>query len=196
MSYFSNIAVSYLVLIFALQLTLRHVVVRWRHWIFLIAIVMVLVMGGYLSWYIYHSWQTGDVEKFLLPPHQPITYFLKYSFMLFFSQYVVSFLISLVALGATLFLNKKYEGRFFESEEPFLFATGLLLAGHPGWIIFLVALLLSTIVFSLTQLKKDTRTSLYFLWMPAAVASIVLNDGLIQSIPWLNALIINGSAFK
>jgi len=75
-------------------------------------------------------------------------------------------------------LNKKYQERFFEPEEPYFGALAIFLSAHPGWIFYAIAViliyLLVHILLSLVACRLSLRLSLYHLWLPVAIFVIII----------------------
>lgn len=89
----------------------------------------------FLTFSQYYIWSNDAFSKFLLPPHQPLKYFISYSFTHFWFNFFL-------ALGSAfifyLFLRglKKYQERFFEEGETELGFLTALIAGWPGFVVF------------------------------------------------------------
>jgi len=62
--------------------------------------------------------------------------------------------------------------KIFEPEEPYLIAVSIALVSHPLWLFYL---LLSLFIYLLLSLiSKGRRTSLYYLWVPIAMATVAI----------------------
>ena len=136
----------------------------------------------YLSYLQYQLWINDDLAKFLLPPYQEFSYFLFYSFMRFFSPFLISFLASLLFIFLLRFFNKKYQERFFFEEEIYFGAIAVFLVGYPGFIFYMILMLLLGII--LTALKKE-RASLFYFWIPVAIFVIIISNWLTQWPIWM-----------
>jgi len=158
--------------------------------IFLAAAAAVFGYAGYLSWQQYQTWQSSELGKLFLPPHQSFGYFIFYVRTRFFISYLLSLAVGLAGLLTAQFLNKRYQERFFETAEPYLLGTALFLSGHPGWILYaVIAGFLSVLVssFHFWRVRETRRLSFYYLWLPAALFTIMISMWL-SALPWLQTL--------
>src|SRR3989344_2401061 len=158
--------------------------------IFLTAAVIMFVYASYLSWQQYQVWHNNELSKLFLPPYQSFDYFIFYVRTRFFNSYLLSLAVGLAGLLAAQFLNKRYQERFFETAEPYLLGTALFLSGHPGWILYaVIAGFLSVLVssFHFWRVRETRRLSFYYLWLPAALFTIMISMWL-SALPWLQTL--------
>jgi len=156
-------------------------------YIFYFSIFAVFSLLIYYSYQQYIAWASVEPSKFLLPPYQSIDYFIKYIGARFFTPYLISLISALVFFYVAQILNKKYEERFFDSEELWLGALAIFLIGWPGAFFYFIGLiifyfLLSTFYFLLHG--KNHRLSLYYLWLPLAIFVILINKWLIELGLW------------
>lgn len=191
------ISLAILSTLFLAQLLAPKALARQGLFGFLIFAAAVLVIFGfafYQSGQQYLLWKNDEMGKLLLPPYQGIDYFIFYSRTRFFNPYLLSLFFGLAFLWAAKILNKKYEERFFWPIEPYLLAAAVFLLGHPAWIFYLIAVLsifliinfsLSTFHFLLN--KEMPRISLYYLWLPAAIFTIIISKW-ITVLPWWQIL--------
>lgn len=146
---------------------------------FWLSVFFIFFVSSYLTLQQYQIWLTSPLAQLLLPPHQPIGYFIQYSITRFWTGPMIAFAMALIALVAAKLLNKKFQERFFWPAEPWLFATGLLLAGHPGWMYYTAALfavaILWQLLFVITGKSGHERVSTYYLWLPVAILTILIN---------------------
>ena len=150
--------------------------------LFWLAAVFVFLLYFYLVYAQFIAWRDGgELLKRLVPPYQSVTYVFGYHFTRFALYYLISFAASVLFLSAVTFLNKKFNEKFFEKEEPYLGAIAIFLLGNPlwrfAWIYYLIALLAVAFVGSLVVshvLKKSERFSLYYLWLPVAILTLLL----------------------
>ena len=136
-----------------------HLLLRFAKFVFLISVVVFLFLGSYLSYQQYHLWKAGALSKYFLPPYQGISYFISYAFTNFFFKTLIALVASIIGLVGMRILNKKHGERFFEPVEYYLFASGILLVGHPWWtlyvaLVFAVALL-AAVGYLLISRKKE-----------------------------------------
>ncbi len=164
--------------------------------IFIIVIGLILGNAGYLSWQQYHVWQNSKLGKLFLPPYQNFDYFVFYARTRFFNSYLISLFIGILFLWAGKYFNKKYGERFFEPIEPYLLGISIFLIGHPGWIFYLIILLsvfvaINALITSyhlrFLKHKEIPRISLFYLWLPAAISTILISRWLAE-FPWWEIL--------
>lgn len=124
-------------------------------------------------------------------PFQKLTYFPRYIFMRFWFPYALSLALAVIFSSAAKYFNRKYGERFFEPEEFYLLATAMFLVGHPGWVVYVIFILAASVSLSAVYLLKKMegeRFPLYWLWLPTAFFTIIINKWLITTLPWLMAL--------
>lgn len=158
--------------------------------LFLFAIAAILGWGIFLSWKQYLLWEGNDLGKLLLPPHQSWDYFILFSRSRFFNQYIISLIFGIIFLVSAGYLNKKFGGKFLEPLEPYLLGTALFLSGHPGWLFYLIFILLFGSVLSgwnFLRLQHEMRFSFYYLWLPGALFTILIIRWL-ADLPWWRLL--------
>ncbi len=161
--------------------------------IFLAGIFIIFGLTGYAVARQYLLWLHDPLARFLLPPYQDISYFVFYSLTHFFLPYLISVVAALLLLIAAKVLNKKQEEKFFEKEEPYLAALSLFLVGHPGWLIYLVALILAYFILHTSYFilrREAARLPLYRLWAPTAFFVILLNEYWFGQTNWWQLLVI------
>ena len=157
-------------------------------YIFITAVILIEGMLSYQSYQQFQVWSQNEVSKFLLPPHQNISYFIFYAGARFFAPYLISLAVALIFLFLAQKLNKKYQERFFYLEEPYFGAIAIFLTGHPGWLFYLVILIFIYLVLHLSlvigqlSIVKGNRISLYYLWLPTGIFVIIISKWL-ESLP-------------
>lgn len=132
----------------------------------------------------FSQWQQGDISQYLLPPHQPMNYFVFYCFNKFLLPYLISCAAAVSFLFVTKFLNKKRAEKFFEPEEPYFGALGIFLSGFPGFIFYFLLLVAAYLVLHLCFLvcRRSGRVPMYHLWLPVAIFAIIINNFAIQNL--------------
>ena len=171
-------------------------------YIFIVSIFIIFLLLFYQSYQQFQIWSQNELSKFLLPPYQPLNYFLFYVGVRFFAQYLISLAAAFIFIIAAKFLNKKYKERFFYEEEFYLGAIGLFLSGHPGWLFYVISLLLIYLLMHLYSLfiipaflrlksqnlagrhNSSQRISLYWLWIPMAIFVILIQSWLQELAIW------------
>lgn len=189
-----SVSLAILAIIFAIQLIIPKAPARrglFGVLVFTIATLVIFSFAIYQSWQQYLLWKSNDLGKLFLPPYQSWDYFVFYARSRFFNPYLLSLTIGLVSLIAARYFNKKYQERFFEPIEPYLLATSIFLVGHPLWLFYLITLSVITVIFSLVNgqwsMVNGRRLSLYYLWLPAAIFTIIIGKWL-SALPWFQML--------
>lgn len=154
---------------------------------FISAIILIFMVLLFLTWRQYNLWLEHDVSKNLLPPYTGINYFIFYAFTRFFAPYLVSLAVAVLFLFSAKSANKKYGERFFYPEENYFGALAIFATGHPGWLfyaVFLIVIYLLIHLYSLFIINKPERLSLYYLWLPAAIFVIIIQNWLVKLPLW------------
>jgi len=113
----------------------------------LLVIVFLFLQAGFLTFLQYFSFKSTPPGMYLLPPYQPITYFLSYVWLHFWAGPVAAVGFSLVSGFAAWVLNYLRGERFFEKEEIFLLALAGLTSGWPNFLMYLgLAIILMILV--------------------------------------------------
>ena len=128
----------------------------------------------------YRDWSQSELTKLLLPPYRGIGYFIFYVGYVFFAPYLVSLATALIFLFAAKYLNKKFQERFFEREEPYLGALAIFLVGYPLCFFYLITMFSFYLIVHLGLLifnrDSSSRISMYYLWLPLAIFAIIIAE--------------------
>lgn len=157
----------------------RSFFIRRKHILLTSIFLIVLAWLVYQASLVYFAWLIDLQGRYLLPPYREIAYFLQYVGFRIFVPYIVSFLAGVIFFFAAKFLNRKYDERFFEPEEPYFLALSLFLLGHPGWLVYLVAVFVAYFFFHIIHALIANRTDrlpFYHFWLPVALFVILLNE--------------------
>lgn len=138
-----------------------------------------LLAGTVLSYFQYKIWLKHPISKYLLPPHQDISYFLTYSIFRFFRDFyfrLYGFLFTIFVIFIIRFLFKR--DPFYEDEK-LLILLFVLLFPLPFNSLFLLIgfiILLGEIFWLMITKKISTkeRISLRWLWFYLAWLLVVL----------------------
>ncbi len=155
--------------------------------VFLASALLMLGFGSYQSWLQYDAWKNDEFGKFLLPPYQSSEYYFFHIRTRIFNPYFLSFSLAVFFLLIAKFFNKKYNYLFFEKGEAYLFAAAIFLAGSPGWFFYLIFVLLAGVAASAVQTLingPSYRLSLYYLWLPTALFTILISRWLAEYSWW------------
>lgn len=140
----------------------------------------------------YYIWAHGDASRGLLPPYTSIDYFLGYCAYRFAWPVIAAILVGCVFILLAKILNKYFDQRFFEEDEPWHLIFGLIVVGHPYWIFYIFAVIISAVAFYLFDLifkkiKFGQVFSLYRFWIPMALVVMIFSEWIIK-IPILQSL--------
>lgn len=125
----------------------------------------------------YFIWSSQEFTKLLLPPHQPISYFLVYIIGRFWIDQAIAIAVSL-SFYVVLMLLKKYQPRFLSKEEILLGFLMALLVGWPNIVIFVPMVFLSAIAMSVINMTmlRVKYTGLYFPFLFAGLFTFVFGS--------------------
>lgn len=154
---------------------------------FILTIILIFTILFFFTYQQYGLWLKNDVSKHLLPPYAGIDYFVFYAFTRFFAPYLISLAAAVLFLFSAKFINKKYGERFFYPEENYFGALSIFVTGHPGWLfyaVFLMVIYLLIHLYSLFIAGNPERLSLYYLWLPAAIFVIIIQNWLVKLPLW------------
>ncbi len=196
----SVIAISFLIILFVLQLFLPKSRFNRVGFLFLsVALTLIFSFAVYNSWQQYQLWQGDATAKFLLPPYQTFDYFVYYARYHFFNPYLISLMIGILFFFGAKKMNERFAGRFFEPIEPYLLMISLFVSGTPGWFFYLIFLLLANLAGNLyltykfhktdkpDRADKSDRISFYYYWLSVAIFTILISRWL-AVLPWWQML--------
>lgn len=174
-----------LTVLLAGQIFWRPFLQKYARWAYIAAVVMVFSVAGIYSYLQFNAWHSSpSLSQYLLPPYQPINYFVFYVFARYWSNYVLSFLFSLLALTGARWLNERFGERFFYLEEPYLIASVIAVIGNPLWLFYLITVLVVYFLYILVWLlatKKNVRMTFYYFWLPIGI-------GFLLAIAWISQM--------
>ena len=97
----------FLLALLGLQIFRRQFLEKHIRKFYFIAIAGVFLVASIYSYLQYMAWHNAPPPaSYLLPPYQSIDYFLFYVFARFYANSIIAFLLSLLALWSTKWLNK------------------------------------------------------------------------------------------
>lgn len=134
------------------------------------------LVGVYRLYSQYNVWKSDDFGKFLLPDYQE-HYFLFYAIRML-APFLISVGVSFFMVWGLRWSNKKFKGNFFEQEEPYLAAIVILIIGYPALLFYFLVLGAVYLVWHISsyiRFRKETRLSLYNLWVFAGLATLILS---------------------
>lgn len=101
-------------------------------------------------------------------------WFLGYARIHFWNDYLISFPAGILVALIGYYFNKKYAERFFEREELYLAALGILLVGYPGFLFYLPLVLVASVLGSALFIRRGERLPLYHFWIPVAILVLLV----------------------
>ena len=116
-----------------------------------------------------------------------VTYTLGYARLHYLNDYLISFLAAILFALIGGYFNKKYNERFFEKEELYLLALGILLTGYPGFIFYIPLTLFASAIVSAIFVKHGERLPLYHFWVPTALAVVFVIHFWASNQVWWNS---------
>lgn len=148
--------------------------------IWILAIIAIFAVGIIESINVYFLWKNDPVFKLLIPPYQNLNYFIQFIFTRFFIYWILTLGAALLINKLALFFNKKYNERFFESEEIPIGSLAIFLSGWPGFLFYIILILFFGLILSIIYtLKNKGRAPLYYLWLPTAILVILIKNFII-----------------
>ena len=119
-------------------------------WIAGTAMTLFLLRALLLTYATYSLWSHTLPGKYLVPPYQPISYFLQYSFFHFFVSFFLALALGFVVGGILLFLNYLRPHLLIPGDLS-LFLIGILLVRWPMALLYIGALFIGSFLLLLFQ---------------------------------------------
>lgn len=166
--------------------------VRMARWMLFISVGAVVTILCYFSRQQFLAWHGSEYSRYLLPPYQPMSYFLAYIGRHFWAPHIISFVVAVVAYAALCGANRLRGGMLFEREEIIFIAAAIFLSGHPGYVAYIILVGAAYAVISLARLaifRRDERVSFYRLWLPCAAIIMIARFYLVRY-GWYTDLLI------
>lgn len=124
--------------------------------VFLTVILKIIAASGAQ----YYLWRYGGgVGQYLLPPHQSIEYFLRYSWQHFILSPVIGIFASFALVLYFWILNKVFKRQYLDLEDTLILMSGAMIVGWPNMIVYIgiVFVLTAMRMFYLYFIKKEAR---------------------------------------
>ena len=130
----------------------------------------------------YYSWSGNELSRLLLPPYQPIDYFIFYAFSRFWLGVLISAGASFLFFLFLKFLEKRQNRFFIDGETALGFLTALLV-GWPNFVIFLPLVFIFTILIAAYRrlVLKESYTALGYPFLLAAGLALVFGIVIIDA---------------
>lgn len=139
----------------------------------------------------YYWWaNSGGLSEYLLPPHQPITYFLRYSWQHFILSPIIGIVVAFLIAAYFLLLNRIFKKQYVDFEDMLILVSGAMIVGWPNLVIYIGIAFSLTIfrIFYLFYIKREMkRVPLTGALIIAAFLTLLVGDYLVQllQIGWL-----------
>ncbi len=186
------IPVLYVVLIIILIANqLKFKVANLGKFVAFFVVAIEFIRGILFSLTTYFLWKNDAVSQFLLPPYQKINYFLGYVGHRYIIPFFTSLLVAVIIFKLIKFLNNKRGNRFFYDDEYWFVFLGILVVGHPLWVIYIFSALIIGALINFIKIIFSKRNSgdgggekiifsMRYIWLPLAILILVLNKWLID----------------
>ncbi len=165
-----------------LQLLATDFFVRFRRLFFGVAAATVFLSLGCVAVLQYYAWVGGgEVTARLLPPYQPITYFVLYVWWRFFAPYLFALCVGVLFGVMAWWYNRRHGAQFFYDEEYVSIALSLFLVGHPLWMFYgalVLALYVLATLCCTIFLGREYRVSFRYFWLPTSLGVIIIGEAL------------------
>lgn len=146
--------------------------------IFSLILIFRSFLLSFLNWYF---WSQKETTRYLLPPYNPISYVLKYSWYHYFFEVIITLVFGWLVFFFIKLFNNKFEGSLFYEEEKYLAALGILATGWPNCLIYLFLVLFLGVFFHLIRIvfnslaRAPFRLSLLYFWLPCSLIVLFLS---------------------
>jgi len=151
--------------------------------IFLYSTGLIVAYFIYIGYLQYRAFQT-DLMVSVLGTTSGLKWFFGYVQTHYWNDYLISFPVAVLFVLLGNFFNKKYHERFFEHNEIYLAALGILLVGYPGFLFYLFLVLFAPLIASLLFVKRGERLALYYFWIPIALILVFSIEFLLTNYEW------------
>lgn len=155
--------------------------------VFLTTIFKILASSAFQ----YYAWLHGEgISQYLLPPYQPISYFLGYSWQHFIFSPVVGIAVSFLIVAYFGLLNRIFKKQYLDFEDTLILMSGAMIVGWPNVVVYLGIAFMLTIfkMLYLYYIKHEMiRVPLTGALILAAFLTLLVGDYLVQvlQIGWL-----------
>lgn len=152
--------------------------IRWLKRFFIILLAVLILRAVSLTILQYILWQAGPLGVYFLPPYQPITYFLGYSFIHFFASLFLTIVATASVVVIFVFFQKlrgMKDGReLWVRGEEYIFLAGAFLLRWPLMIPYLFLGILVSIGYLVAVNCFLRRGNMFFINIMPFFAILVL----------------------
>lgn len=162
-----------LVLVLLFQLFSREKLKKHASRFFLYSAAVAFAYLLYIGFLQFRDFQSGIMGP-LLGKKSGFLWFLSYTRLHYWNKYLISLPAGILVALVAYYFNKKHAERFFEPEELYLAALGILLVGYPGFLFYIPLVLIASVVGSLLFVRRGERLPLYHFWLPTALVVLFI----------------------
>ena len=190
MSIPSLIALFFIIVILGAQIIKRPFLeknLKKLFWIPLVAIFSTSVVFSVMQ---YQVWRQHELMRIALEGEDGFSYFLSFIFFNHFASYLLALGFAGILILLMFFANKRVGERLFEREEIWIAFLAGLLVGFPGFLFFLVGILMAYLSthFINAILRKTVKSGvipLYYFWLPVSASVIIISEiWLVETLFW------------
>ncbi len=147
----------------------------------LLTVIFQIIASVGLQYYVWS--QDGGMGEYLLPPHQPLSYFLGYSWQHFILSPVIGVVIASLIVLYFWILNRIFKKQYLDFEDMLILASGSMIVGWPGVVVYLSIAFVLTIlrIMYLYYIKKEMqRVPMTAALIIAIFLTLLIGDRLMQ----------------
>lgn len=148
--------------------------------VFITVIVKIILSAG-LQYYVWKN--SSGLGAYFLPPHQSISYFLKFVWQNFILSPFAGLVISLIMALYFWLLNRIFKKQYLDFEDILILVSGAMIAGWPNVAIFMgIAFILTVFrIFYLFYIKREMRrVPITAAFIIAAFLTLLIGDKLVE----------------
>jgi len=193
MDILSLIIIIFIIILIAFQLIKRSFLTSSLKKIFWIPVVAVFFSSVIFSIMQYRAWLANDVMRLVFESEDGLYAFLHNVFFAHFASYVLSLIFAGILAWSMMIINRRSGNKFFENEEILIAFLAGFLTGFPGFLFFLLGLIITYLVAHLLNIliwrKLENRViPLYYFWLPVALSVIIISEIWLSRLPFWGLL--------
>jgi hypothetical protein len=153
-----------------------------KYWLLIFLLFFVIYFGfaTFKSYLQFTIWKNHPISKYLLPPYQPISYFLSYSYHHFYKDFVWRLVGAFLVFLIIYTLNKLFKETLFYYEEYYMVTILTALIDFPLNFLLLITGLLMIFMWHIVGMVKKSSTfsekiSFKNYWVFLCIFFIIIN---------------------
>lgn len=170
---------------------------KMHKWFFVALVAFLFSRALLLTFLQYLVWSSGPPSSYFLPPHQPISYFLGYSFIHYFATILLTGFFVMFLAGFFFIFRRvariSWEGSFWKTGEEYIFLSGAFILRWPLVIPYLFLGILAAAVYFLFAkytFKKDQPLLNPMPFFAVSVLPLFYFKEAVLTVFWLKALVM------